>query len=498
MIGRLADLLRLAWGLLYWNIRKSLFQLRRGQSSCPCQSPSDSGRAYQTACDACLSWDKPARFRRVCPLLVQTPDGLRCSVDTEHVRPFWGRAFAIYGGTALSIYLAGAIAIFAFLRSVGYPINIGHLIWPGKWHRVTEVRGWFFMERANRAFTAGRTAEGMLYLTNAYEFDPNNFDIAFTLAQKLQFGQPGRADQIYRRLLETHPAQAPAVSEAWFRALLARGDFPTIVDFASQQVLKDESRGGVWLRALIFASRQLNTDTALRDLLTSSEPAAQRWRLVLETELLLRENRRDAARATLNRPWSDAPPFALFYQVNELSALGEGIAASDFVAQYSARLDDVARVTLLLDLYARMGAQQSRQRLVSVLIANRLNPSVVALLAAHLIRHPHPQILEQVFSKFSREQIALDDDTLDAFLALYCAAGVARDNAKMHLIASFLAKHGDGSKFTLGLAGAFFRGDTPLTRVTAILPALPVPLEVNYALLERFPGPRIQYTGGTP
>lgn len=497
MIGRVADLFRLAWGLLYWNTRKSWFQLRRGRSPCPCQSPSDSGRAYETACDACLSWDQPARFRRVCPLLVQTPDGLRCSVDTPQVRPFWGRAFAVYGGTALSLYLAGAIAIFAFLRSVGYPINIGHLVWPGKWHRVMEVRGWFFMERAQRAFALGRTSEGMLYLSNAYEFDPHNFEIAFTLAQKLQFGQPVRADQIYRRLLATHPAQQPAVSEAWFRALLARGDFTTIVEFAQQQLLADEPRSGIWLRALIFASRQLNTDTPLHHLL-AAPAVAQRWRPVLETELLLRENRRPEARAALNRSWPDAPPFALYYQISELAALGDGVAATDFVAQYAAKLDDVARVTLLLDIYARLGAEQSRQRLVSVLLANRLNPSVVGLLAAHLIRHPHAGMLDQVFSKFSREQLALDDETLDAFLALYCAAGVARDNAKMHLIASFLAKHGDGSKFTLGLASAFFRGDTPLTRVSAILPALPVPLEVNYALLERFPGPRVSLPGRTP
>ncbi len=497
-MGRLADLFRLAWGLLYWNSHKSWFQLRRGRSPCPCQSPSDSGRAFETACDACLSWDRPARFRRVCPLLVQTPDGLRCSVDTPQVRPFWGRAFAVYGGTALSLYLAGALALFVVLRVVGYPINLGHLVWPGKWHRVTEVRGWFFMERANRAFAVGRTSEGMLYLSNAYDFDPNNLNIALTLAQKLQSGQPIRSDRIYRRLLETHPAQRPTLSEAWFRALLARGDFTTIVELAHQQVLQDEPRAGIWLRALLFASRQLETDTALLTLLASPEPAARRWRPVLEVELLLRDNRRAEARTALVESWSDVPPYALYYQVSELAALGDGIAAVDLVAQYAPRLDDVARVTLLLDTYAKLGAQQSRQRLISVLLANRLNPSAVSLLAAHLIRYPDPAILGQVFAKFSREQLVLNDETLDAFLALYCAAGVARDNPKMQTIASFLAQHGDGSKFTLGLASAFFRGDTPLTRVSAILPALPVPLEVNYALLERFPGPRVQVPSRAP
>ena len=85
MIGWLGDFLRFWWGLLYWNTRKGLFRLNRDQASCPCQNPSDSGRARETGCDAAHYWHQPARFRRVCPLLVETPDGLRCSVDTRDV-----------------------------------------------------------------------------------------------------------------------------------------------------------------------------------------------------------------------------------------------------------------------------------------------------------------------------------------------------------------------------------------------------------------------------
>ena len=116
MTGRFADLFRLVWALLYWNTRKSWFQLRRGRSPCPCQSPSDSGRAYETACVACLSWNEPARFRRDCPLLVSTPQGLRCSVNTADVRPFWRRAFFFYGGGLATLYLTAALTVFIFLR----------------------------------------------------------------------------------------------------------------------------------------------------------------------------------------------------------------------------------------------------------------------------------------------------------------------------------------------------------------------------------------------
>jgi hypothetical protein len=44
---------------------------------------------------------------------------------------------------------------------------------------------------------------------------------------------------------------------------------------------------------------------------------------------------------------------------------------------------------------------------------------------------------------------------------------------------------------TLGFVESFFRGQTTQTRAAALLPALPLPLEVEYALLARYPGPRV-------
>lgn len=490
MTGRLADLFRLAWGLLYWNARKSWFQLRRGRSPCPCQSPSDSGRAFETGCDACLSWHQPKHFRRVCPLLVETPDGLRCSVNTDDVRPFWGRALGVYGGTLAGLYLAAALGIFIFLRTVGYPISIVHLVWPGSWHRVGEVRGWFFMERAGQAFAAGRIPEGMLYLNNAYEFDPDNDTIAFTLAQRLQFGQPTRADAIYRRLLERHPDRRDAIAPVWFRSLLARGEFGAVQDLARTELLAGAPQAGAWLRALLFATRQTGQDAPLRELLASQEPGALPWHRVLEIELQLRAGQKAAARAALLQPWDDVPAYALYYQISELTALGEGLAAVDLLGRYGPRIDDIARATLLLEAYTALDAPQSRHRLLEALLARPATPHTVGILASHLIRHPDAAVLDLLFNKVTREETRLTDETLEEYLALYCVAGVARDWPKMQALAAFFRTQGGGSRFTLGFAGAFFRGEISSRRISSVLPALPMPLEVQYALLERYPGPR--------
>lgn len=490
MTGRLADLFRLAWGLWYWNFRKSWFRFRRGRVRCPCQSPSDSGRAFETACEASFSWHKQANFRRVCPLLVPTPDGLRCSANTADVRPFWGRTFALYGGSLAALYLLAALAIFAFLRGVGYPISIVHLVWPGSWHRVGEVRGWFFFERANRAFAADRPAEGMLYLVNAYEFNPADPHVAFLLAQKLQLSNPVRSDAIYQRLLREQPTQRTAIAQVWFRALLARGDFAAVEALAAREIVADSSHASVWLRAFVFANRQTRTLALLNELLNSPAPEAKFWRPLLLVEADLRAGHLESALRELKQPWTKAPAYGLFYQIAELTAHGQALLAVDLLGSYQTRLDDTARATLLLDAYAALGARHNREQLFDSLLAPPLNAPTVNILAANLIRHPDSDLLQRLFLKFTREKPSVGDTTLETYLALFCAAGANSDWNKLHLVASALHRDGPaGNVSTLGLAETFFRGQTAQTRIAGLLAALPTSLEVHYALLERYPGP---------
>jgi hypothetical protein len=224
VLGWLADFLRLVWGLPYWNSRKAWFRRSRGRTRCPCQNPSDSGRAFETGCEACIAWSKPARFRRVCPLLVETPQGLRCSVDAADVAPFWSRMLGLYGGMLLAGYLTSAITVFTVLRTIGYPVSVVHVTWPGLWHRVPQARGWFFAQKSQRAFAEGRPAEGLLYLSNAHQFDPGNYEITLELARTYQSGPVRESDLLFENLLRDHPAQRDATAQEWFRALLARGD----------------------------------------------------------------------------------------------------------------------------------------------------------------------------------------------------------------------------------------------------------------------------------
>jgi hypothetical protein len=492
VLGWIADSFRFAWALLYWNVRKSWFQFRRGRVACPCQSPSDSGRAYETRCDACWNWHNQARFQRVCPLLVPTKDGLRCSVDAANVRPFWGKTVRYYGGTFLGIYAALVLSVFTFLRTVGYPVSIVHVALPPLWHRVGQTRGWFFLMRAQKAFAAGRTNEGLLYLENSYEFDPENYDAGLALAKAYQLGQPSHSDQIFARLMRDHPEQRETTAQNWFRALLARGEFDQVVKLSGEEVLRDAVRANAWMRALVFATRQTNDAAALQQLLSNHTEAATRWRTLIETELAWRDHNTDAVRASLARTWpGNSPPYTVVYRVELMTALGDPVSALDFLEQQRRQLDDEAYVTLRLHCLAEAGAQNTLHNEVSALILGPpLSPPRIKILCAQLIRHPDAALFEELCAKVGREVMPFNDVTAGGWFTLVCTAGAVGDLPQMHALALRLRQ--TPTPFApLLLVEAFFRGETADRRATSFLPFLPVPIEIDYALIDRFPGPRV-------
>ena len=493
VIGWTADLFRLAWGLLYWNTRKSLFRIRKGRGRCPCQSPSDSGKAFETVCEASLTWHRAIRFQRLCPLLVRTPDGFRCSVDTADVRPFWGRAFRYYGLVLGAIYLAGVITVFSVLRIVGYPISIVHVAWPGLWHRVPQARGAWFLARSDRALSAGKVNEGLLYLANAYEFDPSNYDVALRTAQTYQAGNPFLSDQIFERLLQDHPEKRDAISGTWLKALVARGNFPRVRDLAETQVIADPARANAWMRALIFSCRQVDDSQPLKALLANRSPAAARWRLLLQTELLSRLGRKAEARALLGRTWPPGEPgFAVYYQVSELSASGNPLGAIDELQRHAAEIDGESRVLLTIDALARAGTPHALRREVDRVLSGQPSLSSVYLLCAELVRRPEREIFEELYDRIAGARLEVTPANLQAWLSLLCAAGVSDDRPRFHALAARLKSEPKAPSSVVSAIEGFFSGDSGIRQASSFLPYLQLPLEMDYALLERYPPQRPQ------
>lgn len=284
--------MRFWWGLLYWNARKSFFRLRGRRARCPCQNPSDSGRALETACDAAHNWSAPVRFRRVCPLLVDTPAGFRCSVDTQDVRTFWGRAAAYWLSAAAGIGLVGALGGFVVLRLVGYPISPLAVIWPARWHELRLAKSEYFVAKARHALDAQQVREAILSLAIAYQDNPRNYSAGIQFAQLTSIGQPEYADPIFVRLMRDFPDQRAVTSEVWFRCLLIHGHFSRVAELAAVRLLDDASQRPAWLNALFNATRLDGNDQPLRDLLERHAAGLEPIDIALiNSELQMRQGR---------------------------------------------------------------------------------------------------------------------------------------------------------------------------------------------------------------
>ena len=395
----------------------------------------------------------------------------------------------------LALYGVGVIAVFIFLRTVGYPISILHVGLPPLWHRVGQARGWFFLERSNRAFAEGKTAEALLYLDNSYQFDPTNYMAGLSLAKHYQVGQPARSDEVFARLHRDHPDKQHATAQEWFRALLARGSFQKITTLSRDELLTDPQHAAVWVRALLVGSEQTRNYDVLRELAVSEVAAARLWRPLFETELLLQAGRKAEARAAVLRPWLNdgAMPFSLFYRVQVLVRLGDTLDAIDLLlGPQSGALDYEAKVTLLLEAYAVRGARTPLHQEIDKLLAPRFtleNLSTIKVVCAQLIRYPDQAVFDKLWAKMEREQLALSTETAGAWFSLLCAAGAIGDQPRLTTLTARLKQASRTPFVALNLVESFFRGETGERRITTFLPILPLPLEVTYALLERFSPP---------
>jgi hypothetical protein len=369
-------------------------------------------------------------------------------------------------------------------------VSIVHVTLPPLWHKVGQARGWFFLDRSNRAFTEGRASEGLLYLANAYEFDPSNYAAGLALGKILQTVQPTRSDEVFRQLIRDHPARRHATAQEWVRALLPRGSFDQIAPLARDEILADPANAAVWVRALIAAARHGGTDAILRELVDNPAPAAQAWRGVFEVELKLREGRTAEARRRLDQPWpTTAPGFTVFYRANTLIEMRDTFAALDLIAKYPAALDSEALTTLQLDAYASGSMTNNLRRQVDELLAPRFtdaNLSLPKILCAHLIRFPNGELFQRLYAKVRQDNLPLTTDTAGVWFSLLCTAGTVGDQARLAELSEYLRRASKTPFVAISGVTAFFRGETAERRITLFLPVLPLPLEVTFALLDRY------------
>lgn len=432
--GWLADSLRFPGALVYWNWRKSWFAWRGRRDRCPCQDQSDDSVPGRVRCEAVIPWRDPARFRGVCPLLVQTPQGWRCSVHASAVRPFWGRAARWYLAAALALYLGGVTAGWLGLRLVSHaPVGWLQLALPWRWTQIRPTQAAHLFSQAMDAFARGRPAEARLALMTVRELDPHNHDAGLMLAQISMFERSYLfSDDLFMRLWREHPEQRGRTAVTYHDTLLALDRMRKLAEFSVTMARTDSDRAVIWVRSALLAVRSMRADDA-RDFsetqakeLAALAPHAQ---LLLRAELQLRTGDEITAIATFHRRFTGPfNPFYTQYQVERLAELGAAGDAQLLFASQGALMADFDRLLTQASLSLITGDDTLARGSFRAMLRQPLNAVRVERMAALLIAHPHPALFREL-SAWLKGQPAVAAEMNGATMWVAGVAAGAADEA---------------------------------------------------------------------
>lgn len=488
MIGWFGDFFRFWWALFYWNTRKTWFRLRGAhRDSCPCQNFSDSGLALDSRCEAVTHWHQPKRFRRVCPLLTQTADGhWRCGVDAERVRPFWWRALAYGALAAIGLYGSATGAAYLALRAAGYELGYATVAWPGHWREIRQAQEKLYAERAQQAMNSGNYRAAILALERVCQLNPLNYEAGLALANLAQVAShPTVSDLTYERLLRDLPDQRVTTSRLWFRALLARGAYDKLKPLAAAMLVEDVSERGVWLNALLFAARATNDSEILTAILNQRHAQPEWCNELIEIERDLLTGHEAEARPLLLRIARQPEVlYQPYFQVDRLIRAGWTDEALAVLDAYRSTLPADEISLLRLRIFQARGWTHALAPECATLLHPRLTARSAAQLCALFLQAPSLKLCQLYGARFAQDFPMPTGESLPLFHATYLAA-IACGDAQLAGQTLDQIRHFTRSdaRVIIGL-GELLAQRGPNPRLPRILPLVPLPIEVIYALRE--------------
>jgi hypothetical protein len=481
------DTSRFFWALGYWNLRKSVYMLRRRRGHCPCQDPSDAGGGTRLAhCDASVLWNDPARFRRVCPLLQHGPEGWRCTVGPQQVRPFWGRALGCYGALLCAVYLTGVTAAFGLRRARGdHDLAWADVAWPGRWHNIKRAQSRNFLAQAVAAIGRQDFRLAQLALNSATEINPNDYETAALLTMLEQYRLPSAAaEAAYNELARRFPALQVRSAITFHDVLLATGRTEHLAEFSLRMMVEHPPEAGIWLRSMIVGLRQTRDPSRLitrhqADIAKLGVPA----QFLLQAESLMERNQFGPARLMLARP--AAPPTQPIYaliQIEMLLRLGDWATAVTMKNRAAAVLGNFKSLALEYWIEKSAGNDSFARLCSGKLVANAHSPAEVEWLAAMLVHAPDREFLSRLDQRLSGRPATV---TPGDGAAMWMAAVVCGDRSTAARWAGWLKTHANIAVpdfVELDYTSSDFRNRAS---VPFLIGMLPLPREVIFALCAR-------------
>lgn len=491
------DSIRFARALIALNARQTVFRWRRGRGRCPCQAPSDSGRAWETVCEEASGWDRPESFRRVCPNFRRGPQGWRCAVDTRDVRPHWGRAAGYLGAVLLALYAVGATVGYVGLRRIGY-VGVGwtDVAWPGHWSRIAAAQREHFLTQARAALGQLDDRAMRVSLASAATAGRAHFELRLALAQIHSYLSSGTVvTDAFEELRRDFPERWPEAAIAYHDMLLAHHQVGRLGDLALGELARPtrgaEGADGAWLRAAFVALRGAESAPALlqRNAAAMAKIGTERREALAEAAAARAGDR--AAAAALGARIRSSMDLALVLAAADLvvDTLPE-TEALDVAAAVGSRLGAFERERLVLRVCVRAGAARRALAAFDTMLRAAARPLQRERLLAVLVEFPDPERMRRLWpaaanatSPFSAREVG----------GLWVAAAVNGDAEIGALAAQRLqAAHG------VEIGREFPRGDTA-RGASVWARILPLGREIGWVLaLRHGSGARAEPTARPP
>lgn len=276
------DALRVWPEFVRLNVQKALFRRRvaaarksgegRPVEAAPCQSSSDSGRIGKTRCDACIRFDRSARYRRVCPDLIVAGNELMCGVDSAEVRPYWWRAAGFFALPLVVVIAALPVAAWGFYNMMGVRVALPDLILPSRWSKIAEARHAHFYHNALKALAAGDAATASVAIFSAAQTGQGSRENNLALARLATLGGfLGLSDALHAKLRASDPGHAREHALHWHDDLLLANLPAQIARLALVELTQDGASREFWLAALLDALRHPGVAAVLN---SAPEPVA--------------------------------------------------------------------------------------------------------------------------------------------------------------------------------------------------------------------------------
>ncbi len=268
--------------------------------------------------------------------------------------------------------------------------------------------------------------------------------------------------------------------------MLARAAYDKIQELALGMLTEDPAERAAWLNALLFSCRQTGNHAFLGTIATEHPHLPEWCTELIGIEQLLLQNKLAAALPRLTRVYRQpVVAYLPYYQIDRLLRHGQGDRANELLHAYRSLLPPDEAAFLRLRYY------HTKERLPQVtsefdtLLHYEMAPRIIAQFCAYLINHPNPALFTRFYDRFGRANLPMDASTLHLYQATYLAAVLAGESGQAEQIATRINQYTSSDARALRSLGTLLKGHAADPRLGRILPLVPLPTEVIYAILDR-------------